>query len=249
MALSPDVLFSPLQADPRELQMSLRLAFPFNDVSVAEVSIGNYYGIYRWALANGVGYMQLNIGGGIFARFHFPSDRDLQDVDFYGNIPFDVRMGKWSSRFMIYHCSSHLGDDYIRATGDLGSDYSWNSLRSIVSYDVSPNLRVYGGYTFALLVVPSDQGKQALQSGVEMTTHVFKNGYSQGYWANDFQWWERSGWQTQFNSQIGIKTGRKPNGGKGVAYFLEFTTGPEYYGQFFNHDETRIGLGAKFDLN
>jgi hypothetical protein len=249
LAPRPDELFAPLLADPRELHFALRLAFPFNDESAAEVAIGHYYGIYRWALPNGIGYTQANIGGGVFPRFHFSNNRNLQVIDFYANIPIDVRAGKWSGRFMIYHVSSHLGDDYLRTSGQTGTNFSWNSLRSIISYDMSSHLRFYGGYTYSLLVIPSDQGKHAIQSGIEMTSHVFKNGYSQAYWASDVQWWERTSWQPMFNSQIGIKTGKKFKDGRGISYFLEFTTGPEYYGQFFDRDETRVGLGAKFDIN
>jgi len=39
----------------------------------------------------GVG--QVNIGGGIFPRFNFQNNTDLQVIDFYANIPFDIRMG------------------------------------------------------------------------------------------------------------------------------------------------------------
>ena len=244
----PDALFAPLLGDPRELHFALRLAFPFNDESTAEVAIGHYYGIYRWTLPNDIGAIQLNIGGGIFPRFNFANNKNLQVIDFYGNIPVDVRIGKWSGRCMFYHVSSHLGDDYIRTSSKIGSSNSWNSLRSLLSYDVSPSLRVYGGYTYHLLVNPPEQLKRALQSGFEITSNISKNSHTQAYWANDFQWWERTEWEPMFNSQIGIKTGRKTKGGRGVSYFLEFTTGPEYYGQFFERKETRVGLGAKFDI-
>ena len=249
--LSPDpnALFAPLRGDPRELHFAMRLVFPNKDVTGAEVAIGHYYGIYRWALPNALGYMQLNIGGGIFPRFDFPNRQDIQVIDFYGNIPLDLRVGKWSCRFMIYHVSSHLGDDYIRAGGKIADKNSWNSLRSLLSYDVDPTLRLYGGYTYHLLAYSKKQKKQAFQSGFELTSSVFGNNHAQAYWANDFQWWERTQWKPMFNSQLGIKSGRNPKRGRGISYFLEFTTGPEYYGQFFQREETRVGLGAKFDIN
>jgi hypothetical protein len=249
MAPPPDELFAPLQADPRELHFALRLAFPKEDVTAAEVAIGHYYGIYRWAILNGAGAVQVNIGGGIFPRFNFAANKDLQVIDFYGNIPFDIRIGKWSGRFMIYHVSSHFGDDYIRTSGQIANRNSWNSLRSLISYDVAPALRLYTGYTYNLLVYPDEQKKQAYQSGFEIISNTFNNGRAQAYWANDLQWWERTEWKLQFNSQIGIKVGRKSLKARAISYFLEFTTGPEYYGQFFQREETRVGLGAKFDIN
>jgi len=249
MTPNPDGLFAPLLGDPRELQFALRMAYPQKEVTAAEVAIGHYYGIYRWVLPGDIGAMQVNIGGGIFPRFDFSYDKNLQVIDFYGNIPFDVRIGKWSNRFMVYHVSSHLGDDYIRSTGQLGTNNSWNSLRDILSYDVVEALRLYGGYTYNLLYVPADQKLQAYQAGFEINSNVFSGGEARAYWANDMQWWERTGWNPMFNSQIGIKVGKNPITGRGVSYFLEYTSGSEYYGQFFNREETRVGFGFKFDIN
>ena len=249
MAPRTDELFAPLLGDPRELHFALRMAYPQKEVTAAEVAVGHYYGIYRWALPNGIGAMQLDIGGGIFARFNFSYNKDLQVVDFYGNVPLDVRIGKWSSRFMFYHCSSHLGDDYIRETGQFGNNVSWNSLRLLLSYDFIPALRLYSGYTYNLAVTPPDQKTRAYQSGVEITPRIFNNPNSRAYWANDVQWWERTTYIPQFNSQIGIKMGVNPIFGRGITYFLEYTTGPEYYGQFFQIKETRITLGARFDID
>lgn len=249
MTPNPDELFAPLLADPRELQFALRMAYPRKDVTKAEVAIGHYYGIYRWALPGSAGAMQVNIGGGIFPRFDFSYDKNLQVIDFYGNIPFDIRIGKWSNRTMVYHVSSHLGDDYIRSTGQLGANNSWNSLRSILSYDAYPLLRLYGGYTYNLLYVPGAQKLQAYQYGFEINTRAFSNGRAKAYWANDMQLWERTAWAPMFNSQLGIKVGQNPLTGRGVSYFLEYTAGPEYYGQFFMSEETRVTIGAKFDIN
>jgi len=85
--------------------------------------------------------------------------------------------------------------------------------------------------------------------GFEITSHIFGNNHSQAYWANDLQMWQRTQYEPMFNSQIGIKRGGDLKNGRGISYFLEFTTGPEYYGQFFKREEARIGLGAKFDIN
>lgn len=253
LAPQSDTLFSPLLADPRELQFAMRVAFPQGQGSVAEVAIGHYYGIYRWALPGDVGYMQLNIGGGIFPRFDATTSHDLQVIDFYGNLPVDIRIGKWSGRFMFYHVSSHLGDDYIR-DHDLGNDTStdknsWNSLRSIVSYDACAALRLYGGYTYNLAAYPVQQDKEAYQGGAEIHFPTFAQGRAQVYWANDLQWWQRTNRQTQYNSQFGIKTGKDATQGRGISYFIEYTTGPEYYGQFFTANESRIGIGVKFDIS
>jgi hypothetical protein len=249
MAPRADELFAPLLGDPRELHFALRYVFLDNHVEDAEVAVGHYYGIYRWKLPKAGGAMQLNIGGGIFPRFNFSDDKDLQVIDFYGNVPLDIRINKWSGRFMLYHVSSHLGDDYIRTSGQLADSNSWNSFRSILSYDANPGLRFYGGYTYHLQVHPEAQGLRAYQSGFEVRFNIFGKSYSQAYWANDLQWWDRTDYKPQFNSQIGVKTGLQPQDGRGIYYFLEYTTGPEYYGQFFMLAETRVTLGLHFEID
>lgn len=248
--LSPhaDGLFFPLRADPRELHFALRTAKPKEGKLAAEVAIGHYYGIYRWALPGDVGYAQVNVGGGIFTRFNFQNDTDLQVIDFHANIPVDIRVKKWSGRCLWHHVSSHLGDDYIRATGQNSKRNSWNSVRSILSYDASASLRLYGGYTNHFLVLPQEHKRHAFQTGIEVFSKLFSGGHSQIYWANDLQCWERTRYKPMFNSQIGIKRGREPKTGRGLSYFLEFTTGPQYHGQFFQREETRVGVGAKFDI-
>jgi hypothetical protein len=249
MAPRPDELFAPLLGDPRELHFALRYLFLDGNVTAAEVAVGHYYGIYRWALPKNIGAVQLNIGGGIFPRFKFSENKDLQVIDFYANVPLDIRINKWSGRFMLYHVSSHLGDDYIRTTGQIADSNSWNSIRSILSYDANAGLRLYGGYTYNLQVHPAEQGLWAYQSGFEVSFNIFGKSYSQAYWANDLQWWERTDYKPQFNSQIGVKTGLQPKDGRGIYYFLEYTTGPEYYGQFFLREETCITLGMHFAIN
>lgn len=248
MAPQSGELFAPLLGDPRELHFALRMGFLPDNATSAEVAVGHYYGIYRWALPE-TGAMQLNIGGGIFPRFNFSGNRDLQIIDFYANLPLDIRSGKWSGRLMLYHVSSHLGDDYIRTSGRVAESNSWNSLRSLLSYDANPGLRLYGGYTYHLQVHPPEQKSRAYQSGFEVRFNIFGKSNAQAYWANDCQWWERTGNKAQFNSQLGVKTGLKPSSGRGIYYFIEYTTGPQYYGQFFLREETRVTLGLHFAIS
>ena len=181
--------------------------------------------------------------------FIFPEEKDLEVIDFYGNLPLDARWGKGSARFMFYHVSSHLGDDYIKLSGRAVERNSWNSLRTTFSYDAARFLRLYAGYTYHLWVEPGAQNHGAFQAGFEAYSKPFKGGRVQVYWANDVQGWDRRQWRPAFNSQLGVKTGRDATKGRGLSYFLEFTGGPKYYGQFFEDQETRFGAGVRFDIN
>jgi Protein of unknown function (DUF1207) len=101
-------LFPPLQADPAEPHFGLQFGFPVSHTGIARIDVGDYLGIYRWALGD-VGALQLNIGGAINTRFDATTSHNLQIIDFYGNVPLDLRIGWFSLRSMFYHDSSHLG--------------------------------------------------------------------------------------------------------------------------------------------
>ena len=203
-------LFKPLLADPRELQYALRVVCPVHRRSLGEVALGDYLGLYRWKLSSDASF-QISIGGGVFARFDLAEQSNaLQVADYYGNLPFDYRIDKWSFRFMPYHTSSHLGGDYLSTTGGTTSKHTWDNLRWLASYDMNAYGRMYGGYTYTFRELPGHLGRNAVQGGVEAFSPWMGNGHAQVYWANDFQSWERTNWNPMFDSQLGVKLAKDP---------------------------------------
>jgi len=241
-------LFKPLLADPRELQYALRVVAPVAHKLLGEAALGDYLGLYRWSLGGGV-RAQVSVGGGAFGRFKLATAaNEMQVADFYGNAPFDVRAGRWSGRFMLYHTSSHLGDDYLAKTGETTSKHAWDHLRWLGSYDACARLRFYAGYTYVIRELPGHRGRNSLQVGFETASLWVAHNHIQAYWANDFQTWERSNWNPMFSSQLGIKMAKDPRADRGISFFLEFLTGRQPHGQFFLEEETRFGVGVKFHL-
>jgi hypothetical protein len=241
-------LFKPLIADPRELQYAVRLVAPVSHRLSGEAAIGDYLGIYRWALGHG-GHAQIIGGGGVFGRFKLASEaNDMQVVDFYANLAFDVQGGSWSGRFMMYHTSSHLGDDYIQKTGVVSTKHTWDNLKWIASYNANAHLRLYGAYNYIFRELPGHLGRNAIQTGFEAASGWLKNGHAQVYWANDLQNWQRTGWNPAFSSQLGVRVAKDPETKRGVSIFTEFMTGPMPHGQFFQQKETRWNFGVTFHL-
>ena len=240
-------LFLPLQADPTEPRFGLQMGAPVNHHAIAHVEVGDYLGVYRWALPLN-GAMQLNVGGAIFTRFDGTSSHSLQVIDYYGNIPLDIRIGRFSMRTMFYHNSSHLGDDYLRERNLQSVDHSWEALRQLVSIDVWQTLRLYGGYTNAIHTKPAWPGRSALQGGIEIYLNPSQHAKWHPYWANDVQSWERSNWTPTWTSQLGFKTGDRFSRGRGISYFIQYSRGPRFEGQFFNNRENIWSAGLKFEL-
>jgi hypothetical protein len=243
-------LFRPLLADPRELQYALRYSVPVSQKAVGKAAMGDYLGIYRWKLPWEAAYLQFSIGGGVFGRFDLAgTSNNFESVDFYANVPFDLRFGKWSVRLMPYHTSSHLGDDLLKDTGQTTTKHSWDNMRSLLSYDLNSWSRLYGGYTYAFQTHPGGLGRQSWQAGLETYSGWWCQQHAQTYWANDFQSWQRIQWNPIFNSQLGIKWVRTPQNNRGISTFIEFSAGHQPEGQFYLQRETVWTLGLKFDLS
>jgi len=242
-------LFKPLRADPRELQYALRTLVPVSRKWLGEAAIGDYLGLVRWPLPWQNAKLQVSGGGGFFGRFDLSgTSNDMESADFYANLPLDLRVGKWSSRLMLYHTSSHLGDDYLKKTGLTTAKHSWDNLKWLLSYEPVDEVRFYGGYNYTFRTLPLGLGRNALQAGVECQTPWMARHW-QYYWANDFQSWQRIQWNPWFNSQLGVRVQKSPSEARSVSFFLEFGTGHQPQGQFFLQQETHWGLGIKFDLS
>lgn len=241
-------MFAPLLADPRQVQLALRLVLPVSRKSLGEVAIGHEWGLYQVALPWPDAFLQVSAGGGIFARFDLVADtKDLQVNDFYATLPVDIRVRKWSTRILPYHISSHLGDDYVKNTGILPEKHSVDNVKWLVSYDVSEFWRLYGGYNYIIRTLHVDLGRSAFQTGIEWKSRWWAQ-HTQLYWATDFESWQRIAWNPLFNSQLGIRLRQDPQDRQGLAVFIEYAAGHQPHGQFFQSQETHWVFGLRFEL-
>lgn len=242
-------LFTPLSADPTELHFGVEGGAPVSHLPIARVDVGDYLGLYRVAFPAQRGALQLNVGGGMFNRFAFDSSHKLQSTDFYGNVPIDLKLGRFSSRLLFYHDSSHLGDDYLRANNLRGQDNSWEALRWLGAYQTSQLARLYMGYQHAVHTKPSWRGREALQAGFEYIQKPRENHRWEPYAALDLQSWERSGWTPTWTAQLGLQSISIESAGRGLAVFVKLMSGPRFEGQFYNQKETLWTLGLRFALS
>lgn len=242
-------IFKPLLADPRELQFSVRPVLAVGHRWLGDADMGGYLGLYRWNLPDTNQALQLSAGGGAFGYFDLASKTDaMQSVDFYANLPLDYSRGPWAARFMLYHTSSHLGDDYLATQGITTTKHAWDNLRFLLSNNPNPYLRLYAGYNYALRTIPAGLGRNELQAGFECKSGWHDQGHLQFYWANDFQSWQRIQWNPAFTSQTGVKITRDPQQRRALDLFIEFEAGDQPQGQFYLQKQTLWDIGLKFEL-
>jgi hypothetical protein len=238
--------FRSLLADPRELQLSLRTISPVGHKLFGEVAAGDYYGLYTRPLGNSGAFFQWSMGGGIFSRFDLVSDtKDLQVTDYNASMPLDIRAGRWSTRLLPFHVSSHLGDDYIKRTGTVSQKYSFDAIKLLQAFEPTPQWRLYGGYIYTLRWGHTDLGRHAFQAGLEWTSRSWARGSAETYWATDFQSWQRTAWNPQLHTQVGIRFRHDPTSAHTFSFYLEYAAGRREQGQFYEQRESHWTLGLK----
>ncbi|HVE15015.1 MAG TPA: DUF1207 domain-containing protein [Elusimicrobiota bacterium] len=243
-------LFHRLLADPREIQTSLSY-YHRDGSSFADAALGNTWGLLRWSDVNGTGTdVQWNLAGMAYSRFRLSGGvNEFQGADFFVNLPVEARRGPWSGRVMLYHESSHLGDDYIRRTGNTGNRYSIEGLRATASYDFLEHFRGYAGATALLHSIPSRQ-HGALQFGAEARTSDlgwFAGHPSWVYLAQDFTSHGRSAWNVDSNTELGLYLGF-PHVVRALRTHLDYYDGHSQFGQFYSGHEEYLSLGLSFDF-
>lgn len=83
-------------------------------VNISSVGVGESFGLYRAVdPVDGSGW-QVNFDGGLLAQFNLDtSSKDLLNTDYFAGVTFSYRRGLVSYRALLYHQSSHLGDEYL----------------------------------------------------------------------------------------------------------------------------------------
>lgn len=242
-------LFRKIMADPREIQLSAAY-YRSNGMDASDVALGHGWGLARWYGKNDVWAWQWSIEAMAYSRFRLTGAvNEFQTVDFFANLPLEARRGALSGKFMIFHQSSHLGDDYIRRTNDLGFRYSIDGLKAVGSIEPRDFLRLYGGGTFLLHSVPSPK-RGALQAGLELTSKDLgwlANYPTRAYFAQDIQPRENVRWNVNSRSVLGLRLGFK-NETRFMRVHVGYFTGHSPYGQFFTQREHYADLGISFDL-
>lgn len=203
------ILFSRLTADPRQVQTGAQY-YRLGGRDIGDVALGKTWGLRRWYY--GVGgdtAVQVDAEGMAYTQFHTTGGiNEFETVDFFANVPVEIRRGPWSGRFTLYHESSHLGDDYIRRTGNTGSRFSVEGVRQVVSYEAGPYVRLYGGGGYLLHRIPVIR-RGSLQGGFELTSSDLRSSLPRMrvYLAEDVQSRQYNGWNVDSNTEAGVRLG------------------------------------------
>lgn len=244
-------LFPVLAADPRGARLGVSY-YRLEGRDFADLALGHAWGLesgrfaedqsWQWALdAEALAVSRLRV---------FSGAGELEAADLSAALPFVARRGDAAFRFAAFHRSSHLGDDYIRRTGDAGRRWSEQGAEALFSLDPAEPLRVYGGAEALLFAVPAT-GRWALRGGFELTSPELRTAKAPPlrlFLAEELRWRQRVRWNMDSRLAAGAKFVFRDAPGRAVRAGLAWAEGHSPYGQFEARRERRLELFASLEL-
>lgn len=242
-----ELVFQHLEADPRRMRIGASY-YRLDGKNRSDIALGHSWGMARWSKHDWT--WQWNIEGMVYSRFTISGSlNSFETVDFAGNLPIAVSRGKFSARAMLFHESSHLGDDYIRRTNDQGFRYSIDGLRLTLSARPASWARLYCGGTYLLHTIP-DPARKAVQAGGEVTSRIM--GTSRRYplrlfAAQDVQFKEATGYKPNSRTVAGVDVGFD-GVPRSMRLFIGRFEGYSAFGQLYRRRESfsDVGLSLHF---
>ena len=247
----PNEIFPLLIADPRHIQLSASY-YRLDGQNTSDIALGHSWGLTRWRTGalqgwlwesdlEGMAYSRFKIGGGV---------NEFETVDFFANLPVTVRRGDVSFKGTIFHESSHLGDDYIRETGNSGFRYSNEGARLQAAFEPRHGARAYSGADYLLHDVPSAK-RWALQGGLELFTddlHWSREARTQLFLAQDLQWHQYVQWNADSHTVAGVKIHFRESPSRAMRVQVGYFTGHSPFGQFYTRREHYADVSVAFEL-
>lgn len=239
-----DGVFRQLEADPRSPRLGAAY-YRLDGRDRADVMLGHGWGMARWF--NGDWTWQWNIEALAYSRFTIGGSlNSFETVDFAGSLPLMARRGPFSARAMLFHESSHLGDDYIRETGDRGFRYSVDGVRATLAVEPVPWARAYCGMTYLLHTIP-DPARKAAQGGLELTSPPLREGrYPLRFFAaQDLRFREATGYGPDARTLAGVIVGFD-GVPRSMRLYVGHFEGHSSFGQLYKKKERYNDAGISF---
>jgi hypothetical protein len=178
---------------------------------------------------------------GVYSRFRieYPSRDDLgQDWIVGGGV--EAAWDEVSTRVRISHRSSHLGDEFVQATGAQRIEFGGEALDALVAWSVPGIARVYGGGSWIFRSYTDKQVPYLVEMGRRdrLLVQLGADGEWRPWDASpfgvvagvDWQTAERTAWKSALSLGGGINVNAN---GRTLGLTLRFFDGASSLGEFF----------------
>lgn len=238
-------LFAPLPADPRWPKITLGYGYYFGDSELSHVGIAEAGAsipiIQRTARRRGA--WELGAQGGVFSIFDFTAESsDLVNADYLGGITFAYAVDELVVMGRFMHQSSHLGDEYLLNNEVDRINFSFEELGALISYDLRPWARVYGGVAVMVRRDPSTLDRWSLQAGAELRPITARTRRRlQLLMAVDLDSWQETDWIPDLSFVAGATLDPIGESSYRVDFLLRYYIGRSPNGQFFTERIQSLG--------
>ena len=241
--------FYPLIAAPKEArtfisQHKMNSDFP-NATNVASVGYGGHFGLYKFVKKEHRNAWQISFTAGLFAQFNLdqPSD-DLVNADYTFGFTLTHRRDALSTRFRIYHQSSHLGDEVLlnHSLPVEWRDINFEALELLIARDWN-RWRFYGGGEY---IVRQAEGTSMdppmVRTGIEYRGGDLHGRNMRLVGGLDLASRQELDWSIDTSFKAGFELGGKEPKGRNLRVLLSIYNGHIPYGQFYTEKASSYGL-------
>jgi uncharacterized protein DUF1207 len=245
--LPEERLFEPLLADPRWPHFGLtydhyhRSGIP-KLIHVAAISLGEQFNVIGFD-GGSAGKFDLGLQPAVFGIFNLDaSSLDLINADYRMGVPLDYRNRWFSAEALVYHQSSHLGDEFLLGTPITRVNLSYEAFL----VRVSAEWNAFRAYLGAQRIFHTEPGLEpwSAQQGIEFVSPTaFFNDSVRPIVAVDVREQQENGWSPNLSVRAGVELSSPERGRRRVQLLLEYYRGFNPNGQFYRERIETLGFG------
>jgi hypothetical protein len=185
------------------------------------------------------------------ANFKFP----VETIDYLFGVNCGYKnkfeTGEFGARLRFSHISAHLVDGYYNSKAESWLNgrepfvYSKEFFELIAYYKVY-GLRLYGGVTYNIHIVPNDIKKGIVQAGFDYYSEPLKTSLFIPFIAYDFTVTGIDKYSGNNIISLGIKFGEPTS--RGFSILGSYFSGKSVHGEFYDLNENYFTLGINLDI-
>jgi Protein of unknown function (DUF1207) len=225
------------------------------DLEKVRIDIGTSHDIIHWKAES----ESFSFGADFFTytrarsenNFKFP----VETVDYLfgvnGSYKSKSELSEWGARLRFSHISAHLVDGYYDAESESWLDGSEPFVFSreffeLIAYYKIYSIRVYGGVTYDIHIVPDEIKKGILQAGFDYYVTQIQTSLFTPFIAYDFKLTGIDEYSGNNIISAGIKFGQPES--RGFSILASYFSGKSVHGEFYDLNESYATIGINLDI-
>ena len=225
------------------------------DIDKVRIDIGTSHDIIQWKNE----FKSFSIGADFFTftrarsedNFKFP----VETVDYLfginGGYKYKTEKNEWGARLRFSHISAHIVDGYFNSESE-----SWlngqepfvysREFFELIGYCKVYGIRIYGGITYNIHVIPDKIKKGIFQAGFDYYAIQLKISVFTPFIAYDFKLTGIDEYTGNNIFSVGMKFGQPES--RGFSILASYFSGKSVHGEFYDLNESYATIGINLDI-